>query len=49
MQGIKLAYYSYYYSNPNGTVQYVTYTSQSLMGTYEQEIEGLLNGFVVLD
>jgi len=29
-------------------VQFVTYTSQSLLKTYEQEIEGLLNGLVVL-
>ena len=48
MQGIKIGYYSYYYSNERGTVQFVTYTSQSLMKTYEQEIEGLLNGLVVL-
>jgi uncharacterized membrane-anchored protein len=48
MQGIKIGYYSYYYSNERGTVQFVTYTSQSLMKTYEQEIEGLLNGFIVL-
>ena len=48
MQGIKIGYYSYYYSNDRGTVQFVTYTSQSLMKTYEQEIEGLLNGLVVL-
>ena len=48
MQGIKIGYYSYYYSNERGTVQFVTYTSQSLMNTYKQEIEGLLNGFVVL-
>ncbi|MEL0026362.1 MAG: hypothetical protein VW775_04765 [Schleiferiaceae bacterium] len=48
MQGIKIGYYSYYYSNERGTVQFVTYTSQSLLKTYEQEIEGLLNGLVVL-
>ena len=48
MQGIKIGYYSYYYSNERGTLQFLTYTSQSLMKTYEQEIEGLLNGLVVL-
>jgi len=48
IQGVKIGYYSYYYSNERGTLQFLTYTSQSLMKTYEQEIEGLLNGLVVL-
>lgn len=49
MQGIKFAYFGYYYSNENGTVQFVTYTSQSLMKTSQKECETLLNGLVVLE
>ncbi|SFS31984.1 hypothetical protein SAMN04488006_0627 [Lutibacter maritimus] len=49
MQGIKVSYYSYYFSNTNGTVQFVTYTSQNLIDSYSSEIEKLLNGFVELN
>ena len=31
IQGIKFSYYGYYYSNSNGTVQFITYTSQNLL------------------
>jgi hypothetical protein len=46
LQGIEFCYNSYYYSNKNGTVQFITYTSQNLAGTYTTEIEELLNGLV---
>lgn len=46
MQGIKISYYGYYYSNPKGTVQFLTYTSQNLLDSYMPEIENLLNGIV---
>jgi len=49
VQGIKLSYYGYYYSNSKGTLQFLTYTSQSLFDNYFTEIEDFLNGFVVLD
>ena len=48
-QGIKISYYSYYFSNTNGSVQFVTYTSQNLMNSYIPEIEKLLNGLVELN
>lgn len=44
MQGIKFMYYGYYYSNENGSVQFVTYTVQNLFETYKKEMEWLLNG-----
>jgi hypothetical protein len=47
-QGIKFSYYGYYYSNENGTMQMVLYTSQNLLKNYLTEIESHLNGFVVL-
>ncbi len=46
MKGIKFSYYGYYYSNQNGTVQFVTYTSQNLLGEYQKDCEILLNGLV---
>ena len=49
MQGIKFAYYGYYYSNENGTVQFITFTSQNLMDKLIEESESLLNGLVLLE
>lgn len=48
IQGIKFIYYGYYYSSENGVVQLLTYTSQNLFDEYEDEMEDLLNGFVVI-
>lgn len=48
IQGIKFTYCGYYYSNPNGTVQLLTYTSQNLYDHYQKDIETFLNGFVEL-
>ena len=48
IQGIKFTYYSYYYSNSNGSVQFLTYTSQNLFETYKKKMEDLLNGLVEL-
>ena len=47
-QGIKFSYYGYYYSNSNGTIQFVTYTSQNLLDSYVNDCEELLNGIVVI-
>lgn len=49
IQGIKFTYYGYYYSSPNGTLQFITYTAQNLLDTYLVEIEQLLNGLVVIN
>ena len=49
MQGIKFSYYGYYYSNANGTVQFITYTSQNLLKEYQSTCEKLLNGMVIIE
>ncbi|WJJ95367.1 hypothetical protein [Algibacter luteus] len=49
MSGIKFGYKGYYYSNENGTVQIILYTSVNLMKSYDNHIEKLLNGFVQLN
>ncbi len=46
IDGIKFTYYGYYYSNANGSVQFVTYTSQKLFSSYQKDCENLLNGIV---
>jgi hypothetical protein len=48
VQGIKFAYFGYYYSNNNGTVQLLTYTSQQFSGELQKELELFLDGFVEL-
>ena len=46
LSGIKFIYYGYYYSNSNGSIQLVTYTSQGLFEKSKEDMEELLNGFV---
>jgi len=48
VQGIKFTYYGYYYSSANGSVQFLTYTSQNLFEGYEGDMQELLNGFAEL-
>lgn len=48
ISGIKFSYFSYYYTGPSGTIQFVSYTSQNLYKKYKPELEKLLNGFVVI-
>ncbi len=46
MQGMDFYYYSYYFSNENGIVQFITYSGQNLFDEYETFSEELLNGLV---
>jgi len=48
IQGIRISYYGYYYSNPNGTIQLLCYTGESLMDNYMDDMELLLNGLIEL-
>lgn len=47
-QGIKFSYFGYYYSDESGTLQFITYTAQSLIDEYRDTAESLLNGIVLL-
>jgi hypothetical protein len=49
LRGVKFAYYGYYYSNPGGTVQLVSYTSQNLLKDRLADAEEFLNGIVTLE
>ncbi len=44
VKGIKFSYYGYYYSNANGTVQFITYSSQKIIEENRTICEDLLNG-----
>ena len=45
-QGMKMSYYSYYFSNAMGTCQFHVFSGQKLIEKYQKDIEDLLNGFV---
>lgn len=45
-QGMKIAYYSYYFSNEKGSIQFHTFTGQNLIDKYKNEIDDLLNGLI---
>jgi hypothetical protein len=47
IKGIRFDYLSYYYSDTNGSVQFITYTSKNLLKKYQGEMEALLNGFII--
>ncbi len=46
LQGMKITYLGYYYSDASGTTQFLTYTGTNLVGKYKSEITGFLNGLV---
>ena len=45
--GTPFEYYGYYYMGSAGTIQFIAYTTQDLVKTYDSQIEGLLNGLTV--
>ena len=49
VQGMKLVYCGYYYSNDSGTIQLLTYTGENLLKNYHNDIETFLNGLVALE
>ena len=48
MDGMKIAYSGYFYSNSSGTVQFITFTSQNLLEEYREASQQLINGLVPL-
>lgn len=48
IQGMRISYLGYYYSNESGTIQLLTYTGESLLNNYKKDIEIFLNGLVAL-
>ncbi len=47
VKGIKISYLGYYYSDENGSLQFLTYTSQSLFKEFKDELENLLSGLEI--
>ncbi|MBT4132482.1 MAG: hypothetical protein HOE44_17415 [Candidatus Marinimicrobia bacterium] len=48
LEGINLSYYAYYYSNANGSAQFLVYSGRNIVNTNTEIIDELLNGLVVL-
>ena len=48
IKGVKFSYYGYYFSNPGGTVQLLTYTTQDLINSQLANAEDFLNGVVIV-
>lgn len=48
IQGLKVAYIGYYYSNESGTIQLLTNTGENLLKDYRDDIDVFLNGLVKL-
>ena len=46
VQGMKVTYLGYYYSDVSGATQLVTYTTTNLVDKYRSEINNFLNGLV---
>jgi len=46
---IPFRYYGYYYSGKQGTIQFLTFTGQSLFEKYKAEFTNLLNGLEIKD
>jgi hypothetical protein len=49
IEQIPFRYYGYYYSGKQGTIQFLTFTSQNLFDRYKQEFTELLNGLEIKD
>ncbi len=47
LQGIKVVYFGYYFSNEKGSTQVLAYTSQGLFEGFRKETVDYLNGFIV--
>lgn len=48
MDGMKIAYFGYFYSGSSGTVQFITFTAQNLIEEYMEVSQQLINGLVKL-
>lgn len=49
VQGIKIIYRGFYYSNEHGTVQLIMYTGQNMLSKVKPVIENFMSGFVTLE
>lgn len=47
MQGVEFKYLGYYFSDASGSTQFVVYTGANLVDKFKNEIDNILNGFVV--
>lgn len=45
--GINATYYSYYYSDQNGSLQFHTFTGTAVIGKYRERFDQMLNGLII--
>lgn len=48
LDGLKFTYFVYYYSGKQGSLQFITFTTQNMYLTLKPEFEELLNGLMIL-
>jgi hypothetical protein len=49
LDGLKFTYLSYYYSGKQGSLQFITFTTQNMFATLKPDFEELLNGLMILE
>lgn len=49
LDGLKFTYLSYYYSGKQGSLQFITFTTQNMFTALKPDFEELLNGLIVLE
>ncbi len=49
IKGIKFVYFGYYFSNSNGTVQLISYSSRQYFESIQKDLENFLNGIVEIE
>jgi hypothetical protein len=47
IQGVKFVYFGYYFTSENGTIQFLAFTSNTLLERYKKNMENLINGLVI--
>lgn len=47
LSGMKISYYSYYFSYENGSIQFHTFTGTKILEKYRSRFEDMLNGLII--
>jgi hypothetical protein len=47
LSGMKVSYYSYYFSYENGSIQFHTFTGTQVLEKYRSRFEDMLNGLII--
>ena len=47
VEGMQITFRSYYHANPQGSMQFHVFTGSAVIDKYQEEIDDILNGFIV--